>query len=67
MSNQAAQDFIQRRGEGRTRKREETKQLSKTFSCITDQVMTQFRPSQKRRRNGDQILSLTEDGKALYI
>lgn len=47
--------------------REEKQQLSKTFSCITYQVMTQFRPSQKLRRNGDQILSLTEDGKVLYI
>jgi len=29
-------------------------------------MMIQLRPSQKHRRNGDQILSLAEDGKAIY-
>ena len=61
--------------------REEQKKTEETEAAFKNIFLhhrpsddTWFRPSQldgsdhhKNRRNGDQILSLTEDGKALYI
>lgn len=51
---------------GEEKKKKKQKQPPKTFSYVTRQII-QIRLSEKHRRNGDQILSLTEDGKAIYI